>query len=225
MFSRRTFLLAAASAPVLAQDKSVRPGINDNFKSPNVQEWIGRLETESREPFVRRNEIVAATGIKPGDIVADIGAGTGLFTALFAARVGPQGQVYAVDIALSFLAHISETAKKQGITNITPVLGQQDSISLLANSIDAAYVCDTYHHFEFPQKTLASVHRALKPNGRLVIVEFHKVAGVTTPDRMEHVRAAQDVVEKEVAAAGFRKVSQPAVAGLKENYVIIFQRT
>ena len=220
MLSRRTLLLAAAAAPALAQEKSVRPGINDNFKSPNVQEWLGRLETESREPFARRNEIVAATGIQPGDVVADIGAGTGLFTALFAARVGPQGHVYAVDIALTFLAHISETAKKQGLANITPVLGREDSIALPANSIDLAYVCDTYHHFEFPQKTLASVHRALKPNGRLVIVEFHR-----TPDRVEHVRAAQDVVEKEVTAAGFRKIAQPAVAGLKENYVVIFQRT
>ena len=72
-----------------AQEKSVRPGINDNFKNPNVDEWVGRLETESREPYAKRNEIAAATGIKAGQIVADIGAGTGLFTAIFASRVRP----------------------------------------------------------------------------------------------------------------------------------------
>jgi ubiquinone/menaquinone biosynthesis C-methylase UbiE len=224
MFTRRNFLLTAAAVPVLAQEKSVRPGINDNFKNPNVEEWVGRLEAESREPYAKRNEIVAATGIKPGDAVADIGAGTGLFTALFASRVGEKGHVFAVDIALNFLAHISETARKQGLANITPVVGQPDSVALPANSIDVAYICDTYHHFEFPQKTLASIHRALKPNGRLVIVEFHKIPGVTTADRMQHVRAAQDVVEKEVTGAKFRKIAQPD-AGLKENYILIFQKS
>src|SRR5712692_2082138 len=103
--TRRWFaqgLTMAAAAPLFAQSKSVRPGINDNFKNPNVDEWVARLETESREPYAKRNEIAAATGIKSGDIVADVGAGTGLFTAMFAARVRPNGHVYAVDIAASF---------------------------------------------------------------------------------------------------------------------------
>src|SRR6266852_3313395 len=123
--TRRMFALATV-APLVAQDKSVRPGINDNFKNPNVDEWVARLETESREPYARRNEIVAASGIKAGDIVADVGAGTGLFTAMFAARVGRNGHVYAVDIAASFLEHISDVARKQGLEDqITPVLCQQ----------------------------------------------------------------------------------------------------
>jgi ubiquinone/menaquinone biosynthesis C-methylase UbiE len=218
MITRRTWILAGAAISLLGQEKSVRPGINDNFKSPNVQEWIGRLEAESREPFARRDEIVAATGVKPGDVVADVGAGTGLFTALFAGKVGAGGHVYAVDIALSFLQHISETAARQGFSNVTPVLGRPDSIALPAASLDLAYVCDTYHHFEFPQKSLESIHRALRPNGRLVIVELHK-----TGERSGHVRAAKDVVEAEVAAAGFRKAAEPQ-AGLKENYMVVFQK-
>ena len=221
--TRRAFGLTVA-APLFAQEKSVRPGINDNFKNPNLDEWVARLETESREPYAKRNEIVAASGIKTGDIVADIGAGTGLFTAMFASKVGRGGHVYAVDIAASFLQHISEIARKQGFEdNITPVLCQQDSVALPANSVDAAYVCDTYHHFEFPQRTLASIRRALRNNGRLIVVEFQKIPGVTPKDRLDHVRASQDVVEKEVAAAGFGKIAQPS-AGLKENYIDIFQK-
>jgi len=221
--SRRTFALGAA-APLIAQDKSVRPGINDNFKNPNVDEWVARLETESREPYAKRNEIVAACGVKAGDTVADVGAGTGLFSALFAAKAGRNGHVYAIDIAASFLQHISEIAKKQGLDEaITPVLCQQDHITLAANSIDMAYVCDTYHHFEFPQKTLGSIRKALGPGGRLIIVEFHKIPGVSAKDRMDHVRAAQELVEKEVAGAGFNKILQPD-AGLKENYIDIFQK-
>ena len=221
--TRRNFAFAATAFPLLAQDKSIRPGINDNFKNPNVDEWVARLETESREPYAKRNEIVAATGVKPRDIVADVGAGTGLFTAMFAGKVGSNGHVYAVDIAASFLQHISDIAAKQRLDNICPVLCQQDSIALPASSVDVAYVCDTYHHFEFPQRTLASIRKALRPNGRLIVVEFHKVPGVTPKDRLEHVRAPQDVVEKEVAMAGFKKIGQPT-PGLKENYLDIFQR-
>lgn len=213
------FLLAAD-----AQDKSVRPGINDNFKNPNVNDWVGRLETESREPFAKRNEIVAATGIKAGDNVADIGAGTGLFTALFASRVGEKGQVYAVDVAASFLGHIAETAEKQGFTNITPVLGSQTSVNLPANSIDAAYVCDTYHHFEYPQKTLGSIRKALKPGGRLIVVEFHKIPGVSNAERIAHTRESQQELESEVTQAGFKKVAE-LKPGLKENYMLVFRKT
>src|SRR5262245_16571787 len=78
-----------------AQEKSVRPGINKPFENPDVPEFIGKFETESREIFAQRKEIVAACELKPGMRVADIGAGTGLFTHLFAKEVGPKGKVYA----------------------------------------------------------------------------------------------------------------------------------
>src|SRR5437764_763862 len=97
-------LLAAPLAVVvglsaLAQEKSVRPGINKPFENPDVKEFVGKFEVESREIFARRKEIVEACRLRPGMVVADVGAGTGLFTRLFAAAVGPEGKVYAVDIA------------------------------------------------------------------------------------------------------------------------------
>ena len=87
----------------LAQDKSVKPGINDTFKDPKVQEYVEKFEVESREVFQKRNSIVEACGVKPGTVVADIGAGTGLFTRMFSKAVGPEGRVVAVDIAKNFL--------------------------------------------------------------------------------------------------------------------------
>src|SRR5438034_439601 len=91
-----------------AQEKSVRPGINKAFGYPDIKDFLKKFEGESREISTRRKEIVAACKLKPRMDVADIGAGTGLFTRLFAQVVGPQGRVYAVDIAPAFLRHIEK---------------------------------------------------------------------------------------------------------------------
>src|SRR5262245_45997847 len=85
-----------------AQEKSVRPGINKPFENPDVPEYIGKFETESREIFAQRKEVLIACDLKPGMAVADVGSGTGLYTRLFAKQVGPKGRVYAVDIAPRF---------------------------------------------------------------------------------------------------------------------------
>src|SRR4029077_2017625 len=125
------------------------------------------FEVESREIYTQRKEIVVACKLKPGMAVADIGAGTGLFTRLFAKEVGPQGKVYAVDIAAKFIEHIEKTAQDEGLKNVGGVVCTADSVRLPAKSIALAFVCDTYHHFEFPFKTLASIHEALRPGGQL----------------------------------------------------------
>src|SRR6476646_4416611 len=99
-------LLFAAAALAVAQEKSVKPGINDPFKDPDVTGFREKFEGESREVYAKREKVVAACGAKPGMVVADVGAGTGLFTRLLATAVGPDGQVYAVDIAPKFLEHV-----------------------------------------------------------------------------------------------------------------------
>src|SRR5688500_12336685 len=102
----------------LAQEKSVRPGINDPFKNPDVKKFVETFEGESREVFAKRDQIAAAVGLKPGMDVADVGAGTGLFSTIFAPQVGPMGKVYAVDIAQKFLDHVDKLNKKAGVSNV-----------------------------------------------------------------------------------------------------------
>ncbi len=162
-FVAAAILFCFAVLPAFSQEKSVKPGINDRFKNPDVASFVKTFEGESREIFVDRDKIAAACGIKPGMVVADIGAGTGLFTRIFAKQTGAEGQVYAVDIAAKFLEHIQKTSRQAGLKNVTPVLCNYDSVDLPPNSIDLAFICDTYHHFEYPQKTLASLHRCSSP--------------------------------------------------------------
>src|SRR5579883_327239 len=205
-----------------AQEKSVRPGINKPFENPDVPDYIGKFETESREIFAQRKEILTACDLKPGADVADIGAGTGLFTRLFAKQVGPKGKVYAVDIAPRFIEHIKKTCKDAGIENAVGVVCTADSARLPSKSVDVVFICDTYHHFEFPFRTMASIHEALRPGGRVIVIDFHRIEGKSREWVLNHVRAGQEVVVKEIESSGFKKVAEKKL--LKENYFLVFEK-
>jgi ubiquinone/menaquinone biosynthesis C-methylase UbiE len=210
-----------ATAAVLAQQKSVNPGINKTFETPVVSEFVERFEKEGRDAFDHRKEIVAALGLKPGAVVADVGAGTGLFTRLFSRAVGESGKVYAVDISDEFVEHIEKTAREQKVKNIVGVVCKPDSVALPPASIDLAFICDTYHHFEYPQKTMRSIHRALRPKGQVVLIDFHRIEGKSSNWTMSHVRAGQGVFAKEITDAGFKQVEEKKGL-LKESYFLRF---
>lgn len=213
---------SAATLPVPAQEKSVRPGINKPFEKPDVKGFIGKFEGESREVFSQRNEIVAACRIRPGMAVADIGAGTGLFSRLFASKVGPRGKVYAVDIAPDFVKHIETACEKNDFRNVVGVVCIADHVKLPARSIDLAFICDTYHHFEFPFKTMTSLHEALRPGGHLVVIDFHRIEGKSREWVLNHVRAGQEIVTREIETTGFKKIGEESL--LKENYLVRFEK-
>ena len=110
----------------------------------------------------------------------DVGAGTGFYARLFAAQVGPEGKVYAVDIAPAFLKYIADRAKKDGQDKvITTIQGTQDDTKLPPNSVDLVFTSDTYHHLEKPAVVLASIHRALKSGGRLAVIDFDRHEGAS----------------------------------------------
>ena len=206
-----------------AQEKSVKPGINDSFRNPDVKDFQGRFEVESREVFALRKEIVAACKLQSGQAVADIGAGTGLFTRMFSDLVGKEGRVIAVDISQKFLDHIEKTSREAGMLNIETLLCTAESTNLLPQSVDVAFICDTYHHFEFPLKTMESLHKALKPGGQVILVDFRRVEGTSTDWVLNHVRAGQEVFEAEIVKSGFKKVREER-ALLKENYLVAFEK-
>ena len=222
---RYTLLLAlfVAALPLNAQEQSVKPGINKSFDKPDVPQFVERFEREGRDVYDRRNEIVAALGLRPGMAVADIGAGTGLFTRMFSPIVGQSGKVYAVDIADEFVAHIVRLAKDQKQKNIIGVVCNQDSVELPAESVDLVFICDTYHHFEFPHKTMRTIYEALRPGGQVVLIDFHRIEGVSREWVLGHVRAGQDVFTKEIVDTGFTQVEERTKL-LRESYFVRFKK-
>ena len=207
--------------------RSVKPGINDHYRAADFdpEVWVTRFESESREIFQHRERLVEIAGLKPGMVVGDVGAGTGLFTPMFSKAVGPEGKVMAVDITPGFLELIRSRAEKSGLKNVTTVLCPDDSVGLEPESIDVAFVCDTYHHFEYPKETLASIHAALKPGGRLVIVDFQRIEGVTREWLLNHVRAGEETVKQEIIDGGFAlEPYQPDDSFLEENYILSFRK-
>ena len=218
-------ILALLFTTSFAQDASVKPGINDKFLDPKLKvgEWTQKFETESREIYHQRENIVAAVGLKPGMAMADIGAGTGLFTLPFSQAVGESGKVYAVDIAKNFLEHIQARAAKAHAANVQTIQCTGRSVELPAACIDLAFICDVYHHFEYPQASLATLHQALKPGGVLVLIDFKRIPGESSDFVMGHVRAGQEIFETEITTAGFEKIGEVKDV-LKENYFVKFLR-
>lgn len=224
------FLFVSLTAGCLQQsahrEAGAKPGINDNFSGTvDVDKFVGIFEGESRELFKHRARILQALKLKPGMAVADIGAGTGFFSVLFAKEVGPDGKVYAVDIAEDFLKHIRATAKEHGLTNIETVRCSQNSAKLPPDSIDLAFICDVYHHFEHPDGTMRSIHRALRPGGDLVVIDFSRIEGVSSEWVLNHVRAGEEETTREIVADGFEVVRDvPETSYLEENYMVRFRK-
>lgn len=218
-------ILAAAGSQTPAQERGrADPKINEPFKNPDLGGFIKKFESEDREVYKMRHEIVAAVRLKPGMAVADVGAGTGLFTRLFADGVGPSGKVYAVDISAQFLAHIAAQAKKQGLGQVVTVRGSQDSTNLPPDSVDLVFVCDAYHHLEKPDLVLASMRQALRPGGRLVVIDFDRVEGKSSAFVLKHIRGTQGVFRKEIESAGFTPLPTAKKPQLKETFFLMFQK-
>ncbi len=176
------------------------------------------LERDGREIHDRQAEVLAAMDLRPGLVVADIGAGTGLFTEKFAEAVGPTGMVYAVDLMPAFLEHIEARVKRAGLEHVRLVLATDRTSGLAPDSVDVLFLSDVYHHFEYPQHMLASLREALRPGGVMWLIDFHRIPGTSPKWVFEHVRAGKDVVVRELDAAGFEVIEDLPL--LRDNYML-----
>ena len=223
IFTLQLLSVALFAGSSFAQEKSVNPDINKSFQQPDVSTFIERFESEGREVYDHREEIVEACQLKPGLVVADIGAGTGLFTRIIAPRVTERGQVIAVDIAKEFVDHVVKTCTEEGIKNVKGIVCTADSAELPKDSVDLAFICDAYHHFEFPYKTMRSIHRGLKAGGQVVLVDFDRVEGKSSEWILNHLRAGKATFVKEIELAGFEVVEEQDF--LATSYWIRFKKS
>ena len=192
--------------------------INDNYKHPDVDVWVERFEGEGREVYDYRNQLVDAIGLQEEQDVADVGAGTGLFEPLLSHKVGANGIVYAVDIVPAFIQHIKQKAEQAGLSNIRTFLSDEHSIHLPENSVDVVYICDAYHHFTYYQDMLRSIHKALRPDGQLFLVEYDKRPGISSDWLINHIRGTKQEFTREIEAEGFNMAGDIKIDGLKDTF-------
>lgn len=214
--------LVVFASVTLAGEQSVRPGINAYYENPDWWQWVNTFERTGREVYDKRYAIVEASGVRRGMSVADIGAGTGLFTRLFAHVVGSEGRVYAVDISRPFVENIIRTSREQGLDNVEGIVNSDRDTLLPRASIDLAFLVDTYHHFEYPDSMLSSIRQALKPGARLIIIDFRRDPHSSSRWVMGHVRAGKQRVIEEVTAAGFGLIDDKPL--LRTNYYLVFMK-
>jgi ubiquinone/menaquinone biosynthesis C-methylase UbiE len=184
---------------------------------PAGADWLNRSEREHEEA---PEAALDAIGIEPGMVVADVGAGTGYITLRLARRVGPTGRVYAEDIQPEMLDHVREDSADAHLTNVETVLGSEADPHLPAGKLDVALLVDVYHEFSRPEKMLQGLRRSLKPEGRLVVVEYRK-EDPSIPIKPDHKMSIADV-KKEVEAEGFRLAK--VIDTLPRQHIFVFRK-
>jgi len=178
--------------------------------------WLERAERETEEAPTKA---VAALRLRPGQVVADIGAGSGYYTMLLSAAVGPTGRVYATDIEPKMLTLIRNKVEARRISNVELVLGSATEPRLPDGVLDLALMVDVYHELSQPQAFLQSLRRSLKPDGRLVLIEFRKESP-DVPIREEHKMSVRDA-RMELEAEGYRW--EQVIDVLPWQHVLVFR--
>lgn len=192
--------------------------VQSQYQQPKASEYIKILEDPHRVERLNPPEVVRKIDLKPGQFVADIGSGSGLFTRLMARAVLPNGKVFAVDIDRDLLGHVARSAAAEGITNITTVLAPPDSPALPSNSLDVALICDTLHHIEKKETYLQRLRECLKPGGRLVIIDFSD----GWPQGHESMRFTMDELRRWVLSTGYTKETE--FQDIEGNFFHIYRR-
>ncbi len=182
---------------------------NSTYQTPEGRKTVAKgLSDPNRDEKQRPRELVKAMGVRRGMTVADVGTGIGYMLPFLSRAVGPKGSVIGEDIFDDFLASAKQLAENQKLENVTFVKGTDRDPNLPAGQVDEVLVLDVYHHFDFPEQMLAAIHKALKPGGKLILVEYYKSKEAMPNGRaLTHIRLNKPEVIKEIEANHFHLVS------------------
>jgi ubiquinone/menaquinone biosynthesis C-methylase UbiE len=198
---------AAFAAGLAAQ---VAGTANSGYKTEEQRKNVAAgLGATNRDETQKPGLLVRQMGVEKGMTVADIGTGIGYMLPFLSRGVGPEGRVIAEDIFDDFLTGAKERARNQNLANVTFVKGSDTDPNLPEGQIDIAMALDVYHHFDYPDKMLAAIHKALKPGGRLVVIEYYKRPDAMPNGRaMSHIRLDMPDAIKEIEANHFHLVME-----------------
>ncbi len=218
--------LAQDSTPSYYREKAIHnpDGIGKYYMSREIARVMGHqammwLERPSREVEEQPDTTVEQLELNSDDVVADLGAGSGYFSFRIAQQV-PNGKVYAVDIQPEMLDAVFLAKEKNNITNVETILGQEDSPNLPAESIDLAFMVDAYHEFAYPREMMEGIVKALKPGGRVVLLEYRKENPMIMIKPLH--KMTQKQVKKELKAVGLKW--QTTKEFLPEQHFLVFSK-
>ena len=200
-------LALAFTATLTAQ---VAKDANAGYKTEADRKAMAKtLGNPERDQTQKPGQLVASMGLQPGMTVADVGTGVGYMLPYLSKRVGPNGHVIAEDIFADFLSAAKQTAENAKLANVTFVKGTETDPNLPEGQLDMELVLDAYHHFDYPEKMLAALNKALKPDGKLVIVDYYKRETAMPNGRaLTHIRLDMPDVIKEVEANHFHLIME-----------------
>ncbi len=213
-------LLAVLLLPpqVIAQDAAKRDQHQMHRLHSDPKAYIEALEDPKRDAYQKPHEVLSALNIKPGEVIADIGAGSGYFTFRLAQRVGPSGKVYAVDISPDMILHINRRIRELKATNVVSILADPDDPLLLDASVNRFFFSDSWHHIESQTKYLTLMKRMLKSGGEVVMIDFHKKElPFGPPMRMKIAR--EDLI-RQMESHGYRMAKEHTF--LPYQYFLVF---
>jgi putative heme-binding domain-containing protein len=179
---------------------ALEPGVSEREIAPTTEN-VAFFDRPERDKDDRPDELIEALHIQPGATVADIGSGTGYFTWRLATRVGPRGKVYAVDVQQSMLDLTRAAVERHKLANVEYVLATEQSVRLPERSLDFAFVAYAYHEFGDPDATMAAIRRALKPEGRVLILEYAKESKIAPASPLH--RMSFEEIRREIEPMGF----------------------
>jgi arsenite methyltransferase len=214
-----TFLCAIALFPLVLAGQSKPISMEEMHKlHQDSKAYIAMLDDPARDASQKPHEVVTALGLRAGERIADIGAGSGYFTLRFAQHVGAGGQVLAVDISPDMVVHLNERIRDAGLDNVRTILALPDDPLLGVSSVDLVFICDTWHHIQGHAQYLAHLKRALKPGGQVVIVDYQKKDMAVGPPA--EMRLAREDVVREFEQNGFRLAKEHTF--LPYQYFLVF---
>ena len=183
---------------------------NSGYQTEQQRKVVANgLADPARDEKQKPGELVRAMGLQPGMTVADVGTGIGYMLPFLSRRVGPAGHVIAEDIFDDFLDSAKQAAENQKLENVTFVKGTETDPKLPEGEVDVVLALDVYHHFDYPDKMLAAIHKSLKPGGKLVVVEYYKRPEAMPNNRaLTHIRLDMPDVIKEIEGNHFHLLSE-----------------
>jgi arsenite methyltransferase len=217
-FSLLLILLMALPGAVHAQDAVKRDDHQMHSLHGDPKAYIGALEDPQRDAYQKPHEVLTALNIKPGEIIADIGAGSGYFTFRLSHFVGDKGKVYAVDVSPEMILHVNRRIREQKANNVVSLLADPDDPLLPDRSVNRFFFCDSWHHIENQAKYLSLMKRMLKPGGQVVIIDFHKKELPVGPP-MQMKIAREDLI-KQLDSNGYRLTKEHSF--LAYQYFLVF---